>query len=189
MILGSVIEVVYGNNLDPIPNVDLPRKMISGVVTMEERLKTWTDDLIPELDLLAHSRQTLSRGPPQDPVFAGFSVILRLRYLNIRLLLHRALLSDLVQARMAAMTNNQRSMDEKSFSMQIVKLSVEICKDSALETINICHTKPGQLGASWYSAYYSEYHRQGFHILADHLTSFQCRTSDFWLLLAKMDEH
>ena len=98
---------------------------------------------------------------PDPPQFFSlkFSVILTLRYLHLRILLHRPILVKFLDA------CGKGGIDphEERLLQQIGSNSMRICMESAMSTIDIIHElvpssewPKGLLGAWWYSLYYSE---------------------------------
>lgn len=99
---------------------------------------------------------------PDSPQFFSlkFSVILTLRYLHLRILLHRPILVKFLDAR------GKGGIDprEESLLQQIGSNSIQICMESAISIIDIIHElvhsmgwQKGLLGAWWYSLHYSEW--------------------------------
>lgn len=91
--------------------------------------------------------------------FWKFRVILTLRYLNLRVLLHRPVLVKFIIASRAP----DRDPEDLKLLQRIGMNSMAICTMSAMEIINIVFQavsdpkwKQGLLGAYWYSLYYSK---------------------------------
>ena len=127
--------------------------MLERVIRVERLLMEWRRDLPPMLRLrpwdatFAESEQNL--------IFDRLSIIIALRYLNTRVLLHRQVL-----ARFLAQINNRNAdLEEDIFLHQFGQSSLQVCVDSASEIISIIHKvgkRPYLLGAWWFSTYYSE---------------------------------
>lgn len=98
---------------------------------------------------------------PDPPHFYSlkFSVILSLRYLHLRILLHRPILVKFLDA----CGNGGIDAHEERLLQQIGSNSMQICMESAMSIIDIIHEllhssgwQKNLLGAWWYSLYYSK---------------------------------
>jgi hypothetical protein len=96
-----------------------------------------------------------------------FRVILTLRYLNLRVLLHRPVLVKFIIASRAP----DHDPEDLKLLQRIGMNSMAICTMSAMEIINIIFRivsdpkwKQSLLGAYWYSLYYSK----SLHIIHSH---------------------
>lgn len=136
---------------------------MSHIFSMEQHLFSWERSLPPPLQLV--STASLDNIPQQqlssDPQYFSwkFRVILTLRYLNLRVLLHRPVLVKFI----SASRSPDRDSQELKLLQQIGMNSMQICTDSAMEIIDIIHkitSEPGWkqslLGAWWFSLYYSK---------------------------------
>lgn len=155
------MDLLYGQNIGcdgPLPTTEV----ISNIFTMEQRLFSWERSLDPNLQLISTSQLD---GMPRDPITTGFEyyswklrVILSLRYLNLRVLLHRPVLVKFI----AASRCQNRDPQDLKLLQQMGMNSMQICIESAMEIIGIVHgvvSEPGWkhslLGAWWFSLYYS----------------------------------
>lgn len=130
------------------------------ILVIEERLCGWKRSLPEKLLLRPWADQETSRwsSPQHHPIFARLSVVAQLRYLNVRILLHRPILNRLLQRRQPA-PGSESAENESKFAEEMRKSSVTVCQDSAMEIIDIVHRVSGSatlLGAWWFSIYYSE---------------------------------
>lgn len=98
---------------------------------------------------------------PDPPQFHSlkFSVILTLRYLHLRILLHRPVLVKFIDA----CGKGGIDAHEESLLRQIGSNSMQICMECAMSIIDIIHEvvhssgwQKGLLGAWWFSLHYSE---------------------------------
>lgn len=130
---------------------------------MEQNLFTWERSLAQPLQLVSMS--SLDEMPqqqlPTDSQYFSlkFRVILTLRYLNLRVLLHRPVLVKFI---IASRSSDRDSQDLKLLQ-QIGMNSMQICTESAMDIIDLVHrlvSEPGWkhslLGAWWFSLYYSK---------------------------------
>lgn len=90
-----------------------------------------------------------------------FRIIITLRYLNLRVLLHRPILVKFI----AASRSQNRDPQDLKLLQQMGMNSMHICTESAMEIIGIVNrvvSEPGWrhslLGAWWFSLYYSIVH-------------------------------
>lgn len=150
--------------------------MLERTMVLEQRLAAWKRNLYPQLqrrpwDTLDPETISMSAW---DPVFDRLSVIITLRYLNARILLHRPLLSAFLQQRARFRAAAEVTEDGDPFFQDLAARSVKICEQSAMEMVEIVHktsNPPALLGAWWFSAYYSK-----------PLNSIVKRCFDMWLL-------
>lgn len=144
------MNLLYGDNLGSDQHQN-NYQMLADVLHLEERLEIWKKGISPDLDLTTSSAST-------SDVCHKLAVILRLRYLNIRSLIHRSVLSTLLRNVGAA---ELHAHIPPSLALAR-KASLETCVESALETIdriqqatNHDSAKPSALGAWWFTLYYS----------------------------------
>lgn len=135
---------------------------MSHIFSMEQQLFSWERSLPQPLQLV--STASLDGMPQQhlsDPEYFSwkFRVILTLRYLNVRVLLHRPVLVKFISASQSP----DRDSQDLKLLQQIGINSMQICTNSAMEIIDIVNrvvSEPGWkqslLGAWWFSLYYSE---------------------------------
>ena len=106
--------------------------------------------------------QRLAQDEPASPSHLALKLqmVLTLRYLNVRLLLHRAIL-----LRILGRNGEAGHVDHEAALLQRVGPdSIKTCLDSAVHTLDLVHatvTSPGShkevLGAWWFSLYYSKF--------------------------------
>jgi hypothetical protein len=126
--------------------------MLKDVLHLEERLETWTRNLPPDMNVTQASPAT-----PDGPYKLG--IILRLRYLNTRSLIHRVVVSSMLRT-----VGSAESQAPSSPSLDLArKASLETCVSSSLEVISRIHYATSEdsprvkaLGAWWFSLYYSK---------------------------------
>ncbi|KIV85748.1 hypothetical protein PV11_01410 [Exophiala sideris] len=158
-ILADIITQLYGSNVDTDPNISIPT-ILERTVSLEQRLSAWKRNLFPRLQ--RRPWETLDPGTVSasawDAVFDRLSVIITLRYLNIRILLHRPVLSAFLRKRAYYKFGAGQLEDEDPFFNDVARKSIDICEQSAMEIVQIVHKTsklPGLLGAWWFSAYYT----------------------------------
>lgn len=149
-ILGDAIQLLYGDNLGGDQHQQT-YQMLADVLHLEERLETWIKNVPPELN--ATQALSANPGPPYK-----LGIVLRLRYLNTRALIHRIVVSSMLRNVSSAELQAQSSP-----SLDLArKASLETCVASSLEVITRIHdaTSDGSrvkaLGAWWFSLYYSK---------------------------------
>lgn len=127
------------------------------VAEIEHDLRQWELNLFPELKLKPWDAAISATSTLFDPIFERLSVIIRLRFLNTRLLVHRVTLRAL-SSRLENIRNGQ-AVETQSFSTLISEQSIKYCASSACELITIVNrmsTEPMKLGGRWFSIYYSK---------------------------------
>ncbi|KAM6535981.1 hypothetical protein FALCPG4_005504 [Fusarium falciforme] len=154
--MGTVVTKLYGQNLDEEIAENTAVQM-QDIFLIEEDLSSWKMSLPEKLRLRPWENFGLSEWsqPHYHPVFARLSVVTQLRYLNVRILLHRPVLSHLLWSKRTPSWERNR---EKNFTEQTWNLSVIICQDSAVQIIDIIHRVTESmdlLGAWWYSVYFT----------------------------------
>ncbi|KZN90865.1 putative transcriptional regulatory protein [Penicillium chrysogenum] len=159
--LWSVIELLYGQNIgcdDPLP----VSETVAHIFSLEQHLFSWERALAHPLHLISSAG---IENLPRDQTSTNsqyhslkFQVILTLRYLNLRVLLHRPVLVKFI----TASRSPDRDPQDMRLLQQIGMNSLQICADSAMEIIDIVHrmvSEPGWkhslLGAWWFSLYYT----------------------------------
>jgi len=157
IIQGEIISDLYGENLQAEPVLTLS-KMLEMTVTLEQKLMTWRQNLIPQLQ-----RRPWEDVDPDnigDPIFNRLSVIMTLRYLNTRILLHRPILSSFLRRKTRSLSDQPAPENNELFFLNLGDRSIQVCESSAMEMVNIIHKMskpPSLLGAWWFSAYYSQF--------------------------------
>ncbi|KAH6661800.1 fungal-specific transcription factor domain-containing protein [Plectosphaerella plurivora] len=149
-ILGDAMRLLYDDNLghDQQQNT---YQTLADVLSLEERLNTWSKNIPSDLDVA-----TLSTSTPDVPY--RLAIILRLRYLNLRMLIHRSVMSTVLRN-----VGSAELHATSSPSLDLArKASLQTCVASALETINRIHLGTGSdnttrnaLGAWWFTLYYT----------------------------------
>lgn len=160
--LFQIIEKLYGLNLgcdEPLRNGEL----LSHIFKFEDRLVKWQRELTDNLRLV--DSDSITAHAVQSHVFDGawvtlrLRIILTLRQINIRLLLHRPVILRLLDRN----DNARVGYQDDSLLQQMGTNSVRICLESASQLISLVHaaiqsqqTQGALLGAWWFSLYYSE---------------------------------
>jgi hypothetical protein len=157
-----IIDQLYGQNLgygddQPVSNI------VTKLFAIEGALVDWKNLLPKGLDIIQPDGVALrlAQDEPASPSHLALKLqmVLSLRYLNVRLLLHRAVLLRILGSNGAA-----ASVDHEAVLLQHVgPNSIKTCLDSAVHTLDLVHatvTCPGShkevLGAWWFSLYYSK---------------------------------
>ncbi|KAJ5133966.1 uncharacterized protein N7443_004411 [Penicillium atrosanguineum] len=159
--LWNVLDLLYGQNIgcdSPLP----VSETMSHIFSMEQHLFSWERSLPQPLQLVSTASlddMPQQQLPSESEYFSWkFRVVLTLRYLNLRVLLHRPVLVKFISASRSPDRNSQ----DLKLLQQIGMNSMQICTDSAMEIIDIVHRvvsepgwKQGLLGAWWFSLYYT----------------------------------
>lgn len=159
--LWNTLELLYGQNIGcdgPLPISET----VSHIFSLEQHLFSWERLLPQPLQLISSAsiesmpHNQISSNPQY--LSSKFRVILTLRYLNLRVLLHRPILVKFI----TASRSPDRDPQEMKLLQQIGMSSLQLCADSAMEIIDIVYrvvSEPGWkrslLGAWWFSLYYS----------------------------------
>ncbi|KAM3083089.1 hypothetical protein ACMFMG_003756 [Clarireedia jacksonii] len=160
-IMWNVIYQLYGSNIGcgaPTTVLDT----VSQLFAVEHQLSDWESLLPPSLELrhvndFIHRLELAESTPsPLD----RFRVILKLRYFNLRILLHRPILVMFLD--IIGKPPGDSNAQEANLLQQIGSNSVQVCVQSSMEIVAIVRaiaTKKGdhrlRLGAWWFSLYYT----------------------------------
>ena len=153
MILGDIIDKAYNNNLEPLkPQVSW--SLLQNVFSAEEQLTEWKKTLPSAFTL--PPRQYLHPVARTGSIKGRYSIIIWLRYNNVRTLLHRVVLGAFL-----ASTSDESCLKEHSEALYWAGVgSIEACLNSATESLDTLYQVSGSqdlLPAWWYSIYYSEF--------------------------------
>lgn len=158
--LWDVLNRLYGQNLGCDPPLPVSQT-VAHIFTMEQQLFDWERSLPYPLQLISTSSlDEFPSGPLSDSEYFSWKcrVILTLRYLNLRVRLHRPVLVKFI----AACGSSERNPQDLKFLQQQGMNSMQICAESAMEIIDIVYRvvsgpawKQSLLGAWWFSLYYS----------------------------------
>ncbi|KAG2414300.1 hypothetical protein HFD88_003491 [Aspergillus terreus] len=156
----NVIDLLYGQNL----GCDAPLSVsetVAQALSVERHLFSWEKCLPDSLRLISSAGiNEIIQEPSADFQFSSwkFRVILTLRYLNLRVLLHRPVLVRFIDA----CGGFQPDPQELKLLQQLGLNSMQICAESAMEIIDIVHSvvhecgrRHNLLGAWWFSLYYT----------------------------------
>ncbi|KAH7083977.1 fungal-specific transcription factor domain-containing protein [Paraphoma chrysanthemicola] len=153
-IMGEVINILYGNNLgyDAADNVF---DLASVLLQFEQKLLAWQSALPTTLTMISPASILAGSDSPET---LRLRFILTIRFLNLRILTHRVMLSRHLDALGIS------HADSKQLDMlrQVSANSIRICGQSALElvkTIRNVVSPPDPprylLGAWWFALYYT----------------------------------
>lgn len=160
-------------------------------------MSSWEQDLHPNLRTLSYQQLTTMREYTQQTgdqrATQTLRIVLTLRHLNIRLLLHRPILVKFLDS------GSETTTDVQDISMlrQIGSHSLQVCMHTAGEIISIVHAVVTSLdatrtsiGAWWYTLYYSKFPLSPHHCHShSYLSSFQRGTGGVWMLLRQSVRH
>lgn len=152
----EALNVLYGANL----GCDTPSTMYelaSHVHQLEHKLLEWQSQLPPTLALISY--QDLSQLQTHGTTVTRFQVVLTMRYLNLRILVHRPLLQEYLSTLEGMDQDHQR---RNAILCQIGSSSLATCVQSAVSIIEIVSiiicsdgTYRHLLGAWWFCLFYS----------------------------------
>lgn len=153
MILGKIIDEVYGSNI--ARDADLAYDtLIQRVTDLESKLEAWKCDL--PLSLGVKGREQIVQDSTGDSELARLSTVLTLRYLSARMLLHRAVLERFLEAD----TPKPKRRGGSVFMESLEKTSLTLCVSSAVDLIDIHHetskSRRRMLTTWWFSLYYGK---------------------------------
>ncbi|KAJ2897241.1 hypothetical protein MKZ38_004843 [Zalerion maritima] len=150
----KIIILLYRNNMDCEKSMS-EMEMLAQIFQLELQLNEWETSLPPALRL--RSPSALPEGDIQDPIPERFRLVLTLRALNTRVLLHRPILTKVLAGFYAA----GQVQPQRPFSQMLANYS-QACIESAKSIVAIIHavlTEPrlgkNFLGAWWYTLYYT----------------------------------
>ncbi|KAJ3460702.1 hypothetical protein MRS44_011569 [Fusarium solani] len=150
LILGKAIESVYDNNISCPAQTTSLHQMLTKVLEVDQNLINWRQQLPPGLSQVTASELSHLQAVGETQTYR-FRTILTVRYLNVRTLLHRAVLSRLLES-----PSRQAHQEDLIFNMSVS--SMETCVDAALESIGIISHATHQqylLPIWWYSVYFT----------------------------------
>lgn len=151
--MGETISKLYRQNLGCNSHMSTG-EMLEKVIKLERLLMEWRRDLPPMLRLRPWDASFSES--EQNLIFDRLSIIITLRYLNARVLLHRLVLGRFLEQ----INRPNADRGEDMFLHQFGQSSLQVCVDSASEIISIIHKvgkRPYLLGAWWFSTYYSKF--------------------------------
>ncbi|KAB5516905.1 fungal-specific transcription factor domain-containing protein [Coniochaeta sp. 2T2.1] len=152
-ILGDVIANQYGQNVGMPSHASLS-SLFESTIRLEGQLLSWKRNLPPLLRQRPWESGTSVNAGDTMMVWDRLSIILTLRYLNVRALLHRPVLARFLEQTHAPPGDGEDAHVLERFGHP----SLEVSLEAAAETIDIIHRfreTPVILGAWWFSAYYT----------------------------------
>lgn len=156
MIMGRVLDVMYGSNLGCDKSQDV-FSLASQVLQIEHQLSEAQKTFPPNLRVIEATDLTHETGSPADPMLK-FRVVFTLRYHNLRILTHRPLLHRYLEI----LSSPAEDMQQMSALSQVGVNSLRICIQSAGSIVQLMSHLTSSakddrvlLGAWWFSLYYS----------------------------------
>ncbi|KAJ5949651.1 hypothetical protein N7454_001235 [Penicillium verhagenii] len=158
--LWKVLDCLYGQNIGCDDPLDIS-PTFTHIFQLQEGLFSWEKSLPVSLQLITKTNMDeIPREKLPSTYYSSwkFRVILTLRFLNLKILLHRPILVRFIMA--------SRSSDRDTYDIRMLRsmgLSiVQSCTDSAMQIIDLVYRvvsdpelKKSLLGAYWYSLYYT----------------------------------
>lgn len=154
-LLHEILTILYGDNLgcEYPPGV---YDVVSQALQLEHKLLAWQSGLPPILKPV--TQDDILRHRSEEAVISKFQVVLTLRYLNIRILVHRPVLEEFLSEIERADLDGRR---QDSVLRAIGFNSLSACMQSAIDVINViaaivCVDNGPRylLGAWWFSSFY-----------------------------------
>lgn len=159
--MSQVIDSLYSQNIrcDTLET----NETILRLFHLEQELSKWKQSIIPDLTVLSVEEPT---NLPSANAFdtstflkTRFSNIITLRYLNLRLLLHRPILNKILNQD----AHNSATTHENLLLQQVGQNSLQTCMQSAhliIATVKVAisgsSAEGSLLGAWWFTLYYSK---------------------------------
>lgn len=155
-ILNQTITRCYDSNLGcltgPVPVTDT----INRVYALETQLQDWKSSLPPELRATTTTTTTPSSQSLPSVIRTRFTTVLTLRFLNLRILAHRPILTSILDTSAA-----QPASPHNPLLAQIGAYNLNCSLESALDIIALVRAALPQpkstapLGAWWFTLYYT----------------------------------
>lgn len=146
-----MIKDIYGSNISNLPSSTPLNLLLSKVLSKEHDLSQWVHGLPPYITPITKKGFNLDT-ISDKPASLSFQVILTLRYLNVRILLHRAVLS-----RLLSMTASDSNANAEDFVIRLASSSIDKCVEMAIQTISIisqARHRQDILPVWWWSIYF-----------------------------------
>ncbi|KAJ0418320.1 fungal-specific transcription factor domain-containing protein [Aspergillus carlsbadensis] len=158
LLQGTIIANLYGNNLDSTINMSVG-EVLKQIVDLEQRLLTWKRDLPLRLQRTPWRGENLDdiATSAQSSPFNRLSVMLALRYLNVRLLLRRPLLILCLVGDRCLVSNQELPSDDGQYFTRLISNEITTSELDALEIIRIVsktNPHPSLRTVWWFSSYY-----------------------------------
>ena len=160
--MGETLDSLYGGRSYKIDTQILESTIshrVEPILQLESDLERWRLGL--PTSLRPDKSGSLAQCDGNPLILLRYRVVLGLRYHNLRILIHRALLLPTLSDLLHRPAFDAYHMVENNFSKGIASLSSDICIRSAVAIVRIATTaftvRPaGDLaGAWWYTLYYS----------------------------------
>lgn len=128
-------------------------ELFKSILEIEESLLEWKAGLPVDVQIISHADLD---SVSSDSASLSSDIILSLRYLSARALLHREVFSRLLLKNESPTT---RSNKELEMLLEFAPKSLDICLESAVTSIDIisrCISHEEVLPAWWFSIYYGK---------------------------------
>ncbi|KAE8141839.1 fungal-specific transcription factor domain-containing protein [Aspergillus pseudotamarii] len=151
IILGQVIENLYGSNLERRSPDSLSKKL-HDVIDIDQHLAKWKSGLPTGLEIL-NRFNIIKLALDSSSELLRFRAVVSLRYHSLNTLLHRKVLEWLLEYPGSMLSGS----DVTEFLQTVVKGSINTCSQSARDTIFVIASIADHhilLPIWWYSVYY-----------------------------------
>jgi hypothetical protein len=151
--VGEVIERIYQKNFGP-SRIWQFSKLLSEVILCEDELDHWRAS-IPAPFQIIKSAQLVSSAASDRSLPFSLNLVLTLRYLNARILLHRAIIESFLRRK-----GNQEETEMtavESFGKESLTISLSSSREM-IELISEAQTQGLRiLTTTWFMIYYGQY--------------------------------
>lgn len=163
-VMYKIIDSCYGQNLG-FDNFRTDSELAALILKGEEQLGEWQSSLVP-LKMSVHrtplQSQDLDKMEIENKILERFIIVLSVRYHNLRILLHRPMLENYLDA-CGGSNQGALASENRGMVQHLGISSIETCVDSAVMIISIVRTvvmsegwRRDLLGAWNYSLFYSK---------------------------------
>lgn len=152
-ILGDIIDSIYQNNIGVDTGLS-DTELLRRILSVEQSLNTWKSELPAELHI--RSKDDIMQCLSDSSLFSHLSIVITMRYLMIRLLLHRPVVTRFLNCKQEQGASRSSEVLEL-FGGPNLKLGVR----SASEIIDIIFSfsehQHLMLTTWWFSIYYRKF--------------------------------
>ena len=157
-IMWNIINQLYGGNIGCGPLMTA-LDTVSQLFIYEQQLSEWERQL-PACLNIRNINELIHRPDPSSSPLDRFQIILKLRYQNLRILLHRSVLVKYLDV--IGKLPDESDAQDGSLMLQFGSNSVQTSVQASMDIVAIVHTivtggdeHRSRLGAWWFSLYYT----------------------------------
>ncbi|KAL3477177.1 fungal-specific transcription factor domain-containing protein [Aspergillus californicus] len=158
---GQIVSELYGDNLNANPPLCVSTTL-AQIVNLEGRLEKWRETLPPYLRMSEWLKDGTvgSVTTILESSLDRLSIITLVRYHHARILLHRPILTLLLERTTQRKSCTSSGSEDDSFFNHVNAESVRLCHESATKLIHIIDKRSESmalLGSWWFAAYHCFY--------------------------------